>query len=82
MSRVYFIKNEGTDYQELGRDALELLKRIESDTGHRYEKELPLKVHFGERGNRTYMPPACYDAIIQYLQEKGVSPLDVYKRQQ
>ncbi len=75
MSRVYFIKNEGTDYQELGRDALELLKRIESDTGHRYEKELPLKVHFGERGNRTYMPPACYDAIIQYLQEKGVSPL-------
>ena len=68
MSRVYFIKNEGTDYQELGRDALELLKRIESDTGHRYEKELPLKVHFGERGNRTYMPPACYDAIIQYPQ--------------
>ncbi len=74
MSKVYFIKNPETDYGELGKDALELLKRVKSDTGESFPKELPIKVHFGEKGNKTYMPATCYDAIINYLQDNGVSP--------
>ncbi len=74
MSKVYFIKNAESDYSKLGKDALELLKKIVSETGHQFEKEVPIKVHFGEKGNKTFIPAKCYDEIINYLKEKGVSP--------
>jgi len=74
LSKVYFIKNSGDNVHQLGKDALELLKRIVSDTGHKFEKEVPLKVHFGEKGNKTFIPADCYDPIIDYLKETGVEP--------
>ncbi|MEL7648093.1 MAG: DUF362 domain-containing protein [Sedimentibacter sp.] len=74
MSKLYFIKNTGNDYDKLGKDALELLKKVVSETGHSFEKEVPIKVHFGEKGNKTFIPPKCYDATIDYLKEQGVSP--------
>lgn len=36
--------------------------------------ELPLKLHFGERGNRTFLAPAVYDGMIDLLEERGVKP--------
>jgi len=74
LSKVFFIKNSESDYEKLGKDALELLKKIVSETGHRFEKEVPIKVHFGEKGNKTFIPAKCYDETINYLKEKGVSP--------
>lgn len=74
LSKVYFIKNSGSDYNQLGKDALELLKEIVSQTGHQFDKEMPIKVHFGEKGNHTFIPAKCYEEIINYLKEKGVSP--------
>lgn len=74
MSKVYFINNPESDYNQLGKDALELLKKVVAETGHEFEKEVPLKVHFGEKGNKTFIPAKCYDEVIAYLKEKGVSP--------
>jgi uncharacterized Fe-S center protein len=74
LSKVYFIKNLESDYDRLGKDALELLKKVVSETGYQFEKEVPIKVHFGEKGNKTFIPAKCYDATIGYLKEKGVSP--------
>lgn len=74
MSKVYFIKNSESDYNKLGKDALEILKKVVSDTGHAFEKEVPIKVHFGEKGNKTFMPATCYDETIGYLKENGVNP--------
>jgi len=74
MSKVYFIRNSGVDYGELGKEALKLLKKITSETGHQFEKEVPIKVHFGEKGNTTFIPAECYDEVINYLKEKEVSP--------
>lgn len=74
LSRVYFIKNSESDYNQIGKDALELLKRIVSETGHQFEREVPIKVHFGEKGNKTFIPAKCYEETISYLKEKGVSP--------
>lgn len=74
VSKVYFIRNTESDYNQLGRDALKLLKKIVSETRHRFEKEVPIKVHFGEKGNKTFIPAKCYDEIINYLKENGVSP--------
>lgn len=75
MSNVYFIENPGTDYTELGKDALKLLKTIVSETEHKFEKEVPLKVHFGEKGNTTFIPAVSYDEIIKYLKDSGITPL-------
>lgn len=73
MSKVYFIKNSTSNYDQLGRDAVKLLKKIVSETGHEFESKVPIKVHFGEKGNKTFIPPKCYDEIINYLKENRVS---------
>jgi uncharacterized Fe-S center protein len=74
MNKVYFIKNTERDYDQLSKDALKLLKKIVSEIEHRFEPEVPIKVHFGERGNKTFIPAKCYDSIINYLNEEGVEP--------
>jgi hypothetical protein len=74
LSKVYFIKNSESDYNKLGKDALELLKKIVSETGYIFEKEVPIKVHFGEKGNKTFIPAKCYEETINYLKDEGVSP--------
>lgn len=75
MSKVYFINNTTSDYEELGRDAVKLLKKIVLDTEHKFEEQVPIKVHFGEKGNKTFIPPKCYDETINFLKEMQVSPM-------
>jgi len=74
MSKVYFTKNESLSDELLGADALKLLKTVVAESGHTFEKEVPLKVHFGEKGNTTFLSAKCYEPTIQYLKEMGVSP--------
>lgn len=74
MSKVYFIKNESLSDELLGADALKLLKTVVAESGHTFEKEVPLKVHFGEKGNTTFLSAKCYEPTIQYLKEMGVFP--------
>ena len=74
MSEVFLIKNSGLDYKQLGSDALKLLKKVVAETGHQFEGEVPIKVHFGEKGNNTFIPAECYDSIINYLKEEEVKP--------
>lgn len=33
---------------------------------------VPVKVHFGEKGNRTFLPASCYDGIIDVLAAQHV----------
>lgn len=73
MSKVYSIENRSGDFLSLGRDALRLLKHLVSETNHTFDKEVPIKVHFGEKGNKTFVPPVCYDEIIRYLKDMGVT---------
>jgi uncharacterized Fe-S center protein len=74
MSEVFLIKNSESDYKQLGSDALKLLKKVVAETGHQFEGEVPIKVHFGEKGNNTFIPAKCYDSIINYLKEEEVRP--------
>lgn len=73
MREIYLIRNSGTDYDELGKDALKLLKKVTEETGYEFDKEVPIKVHFGEEGNATFIPAKAYEAIIGYLKEKEIS---------
>ena len=73
MSNVYFIPvahESGSDVlSQAGRRILETLVAGESVA---LEEEIPLKLHFGERGNFTFLKPGVYDGIIDFLEEKEI----------
>jgi len=73
-SKVYFIKNTGSDYERLGNEALKLLKKIKEESEFEFERIIPIKVHFGEKGNKTFIPPAAYNGIIEYLKSENAEP--------
>ena len=72
MSIVHFIRTGASGKDRLGTAALELLKTIVAETGHRFDAEVPIKAHFGERGNTTFIPAATYDPVISYLEAQGM----------
>jgi len=71
MSKVYFKRYEGHDVSVLSDIAKDMLKQLVEKDGHPLEDNVPIKVHFGEKGNKTFVPAASYDGIIDYLEEKG-----------
>lgn len=36
-----------------------------------FEPEVPIKLHFGEKGNHTYLKPEIYDPLINLLEDNG-----------
>ena len=73
MANVYFIPVDHEPGAEklsaIGRKLLEILVEKE---GIALEREIPLKLHFGERGNFTFLKPETYDGIIDFLEEKEI----------
>jgi uncharacterized Fe-S center protein len=73
MKKVYY-KNvssyANTDVVNLS--AAEILKYLLDKENITLESRVPLKVHFGEKGNTTFIEPKNYDGIISYLKELDV----------
>lgn len=73
MAKVYYTKVEqGTDVESIKKITKELLDKIIKEERIKLEKKIPLKVHFGEKGNVTFIKPENYDGIIDYLQDKNI----------
>ena len=73
MTRVYFHPfTENHDAAEVSAVAGKLLKHIVEKEGISLRKKVPLKVHFGEKGNQTYVSSENYAGIIDFLKEKAV----------
>ncbi|MDN5351333.1 MAG: uncharacterized protein PWQ12_249 [Clostridiales bacterium] len=72
MSKVYFKRVEDKNYEHLSEAAKMLVEHIVDETGHVFSKKVPIKVHFGEKGNHTYVPSDCYLGVIDLLQSNGV----------
>ena len=68
-AEVYFVrvKNAG-DAGEISAAAGKCLQTLLEKSGVALAAAVPLKLHFGERGNRTYLPQAYYDKVIEILQ--------------
>lgn len=73
MSKVYFKRITDKDNGSLSSAARKLLEILVEENDFQFEKNVPLKVHFGEKGNKTFVPAACYQGVIDYLQEKEVN---------
>lgn len=71
-AKVYFKKIEPCcgegEISNAAKLVLEKLLEVEKTP---LAAELPLKLHFGERGNRTYIPQSCYSGIIDLIEGKG-----------
>ncbi|MCK5632781.1 DUF362 domain-containing protein [bacterium] len=73
MSKVFFkaiTLDAGTE--KVSAAAKELLGRIIESEGIVLEKEIPMKVHFGEKGNITFIKPECYNGLIDFLEERKI----------
>ena len=55
-----------------GEAGCQVLRRLLSDTGIQLESDLPIKVHFGEKGNHTYLKPVVYDPLIDFLEKQNI----------
>ncbi len=76
MAKVYFSKiyNETTT-DDIKKISKKLLDRVVTEENITLEKKIPLKVHFGEAGNITYVKPQNYDGLIDYLQDRDIEAL-------
>ena len=73
MSNVYFQKVDNGDFKLLSNAAANLLKKIVKEENHKFSEFVPIKVHFGEKGNTTYVKPECYLGVVDYLSENNIS---------
>lgn len=72
MAKVYFKRYEGNDEKVLSQYAKDLLKTLVDKESITLHKTVPIKVHFGEKGNKTFVPAICYDGIIDFLDENSI----------
>lgn len=72
MSNVYFIPLKEYNEEKISEYAKIILAELVENEGVELEKTIPLKVHFGEHGNDTFIKPKCYEGIVDYLKEKNI----------
>jgi hypothetical protein len=74
-SKVYFTPiNSYKNTIAISNAAQTLLEKIVEEKNIKLEKNIALKVHFGEKGNVTYIKSENYEGIIDYLKEKKCAP--------
>ncbi len=72
-SNVYYKKiDTSTGIKAIQEISNDLLKTIVEKENIELEKKIPLKVHFGEAKNVTYLKPDNYLGIINFLEEKNI----------
>ncbi len=73
MSNVYFMPcSDVGDVDGIRKSVRELLTVLTEREKIPLQKKIPLKVHFGEKGNKTYLKPETYAGIIDFLGEREI----------
>lgn len=73
MSNVYFIPlADDPAKEEISSAAGKLFEHIIEAENITLEKKIPLKVHCGEAGNRTFITPDCFNKVIDLLEERSI----------
>lgn len=74
MANVYYIKtNTNSTVENIQAITRKLLSTIIEKEKIEQEKTIPLKVHFGEKGNQTFIKPENYQGIIDFLNEQKIT---------
>ncbi len=72
MKAVYFKKVTSKNYQDFSEAAKLVFETLIKNENHKFTETVPLKVHFGEKGNITYVPQACYQGVMDYLEDHKI----------
>lgn len=73
MTKVYFKAIDSySKTEEINATTASLLSIIEEKEKIELNKFIPLKVHLGEKGNKTFIHPKNFDGIIDYLISKNI----------
>ncbi len=73
MSRVYFKSVDSySNLNAVNKAAASVLQELASAENLSLESFIPLKVHCGEKGNKTFIRPDNFNGIINYLEQQGV----------
>jgi uncharacterized Fe-S center protein len=72
MTKVYFTPIDSySKSSEISKSARKLLEKIQNEEKTLdFREKVPLKVHFGEENNNTFIEPKNFQGIIDYLKEK------------
>ncbi len=71
MSNVYFKRLDVLD-DSVNDVVYDMLKKIIEDESITLAKTVPMKVHFGERGNETFIKPNYFNGIKKYLKDNDI----------
>lgn len=72
LSKVYFKKFNKLDEEQINNFTYEILNKIITEENINLTGTVPLKVHFGEKGNDTFIKPNYFNGIKRYLNEKNI----------
>ena len=73
MSKVYFIPAAMHDGVEtVSARARKLLEHLIAQENVTLDSKIPVKTHFGEHGNRSYIPAACYQGVLDLLEAQHI----------
>jgi len=72
MNKVYYTKTKTNNFNEISIIAKTMLGKFIQDSSIKLNYTIPIKVHFGERGNTTFIPAIAYEGIIDLLKEKNI----------
>ncbi len=73
MSNVYYKKvDSNTTVEEIQGITRRLLREIVERENIELGLKVPLKVHFGEKGNTTFLKSENYEGIIGFLEERDI----------
>ncbi len=70
MNNIYLSKVTDSDDKKIYDSTKKILNKFEEEMV--FQNEIPLKVHFGEEGNSTFIEPKKYKGIIDYLKSKNI----------
>ena len=73
MSNVYFHPLSDGSHADISEAAGKLLSHIVREEKIELAGAIPLKVHCGEAGNRTFIHPDCYNGILDFLEEQHIT---------
>ncbi|MEK6959298.1 MAG: DUF362 domain-containing protein [archaeon] len=74
--KVFFARIDSySKIKEISAAGAKLLELLEKENpALKFKGEVPLKVHFGEKGNETFIKPANFEGIISRLKNNGAKP--------
>lgn len=73
MAKVYFKAVDSySKTEEINAAAANLLQVIEEKEQVELNKFIPLKVHLGEKGNKTFIEPKNFNGIIDFLSGRNI----------